>query len=454
MIQQQGGAPLLISKGALDPVLAICDRIDCGGVVEELGETARAAVNSRFEQWSSQGYRVLGVARKSLATGAEYGRDDESAMTFVGFLLFLDPPEPQVRLTLQTLLARGVAVKVITGDNHLVARHVAAAVGLDADSMLTGSELSSMKDEALWQRAPLTSVFAEVDPNQKERIIRALQRGGHVVGYLGDGINDAPALQAADVGVSVDTAVDVAKAAADIVLLRHDLDVLRQGIEEGRRTFANTMKYIFITTSANFGNMISMAAATLFLPFLPMLAKQILLNNFLSDMPAVGIATDSVDEEWCARPHRWNMSQVRNFMLVFGLVSTMFDLLTFVVLLKIAGTSAELFRTGWFVESLLTELLILFVVRTWRPLHRSAPGRMLVMSTAGVGLVALALPYLPVVSVWFGLLPMPALMLTAILVISVLYASTSELAKHRFRRYFVPDPPASRLPVALRPIDA
>jgi Mg2+-importing ATPase len=438
VVQEPASLPLLISKGALDPVLSVCERVDTEAGVVPLDAARREAIGSRFAQWSEQGYRVLGVARKPLAVQAAYGRDDEAAMIFIGFLLFLDPPEAQVRVTLKALLARGVAVKMITGDNHRVARHVAAAVGLDADAVLTGTELADMKDEALWQRAPLTSIFAEVDPNQKERIIHALQRRGHVVGYLGDGINDAPALQAADVGISVDAAVDVAKQAADIVLLRHDLDVLRQGIDEGRRTFANTLKYIFITTSANFGNMISMATATLFLPFLPMLAKQILLNNFLSDIPAVGIAVDSVDAEWRSRPHRWNMSQVRNFMLVFGLVSTLFDLLTFVVLLRIAGESAELFRTGWFVESLLTELLILFVVRTWRPVFRSRPGRVLTLSSAGVALLALALPYLPLLAGWFGLVPMPASMVAAIPAISLLYAAASEAAKHRFRRYFAP----------------
>lgn len=292
-----------------------------------------------------------------------------------------------------------------------------------------------MKDEALWHSAPDTTLFAEVDPNQKERIITALQKTGHVVGYLGDGINDAPALHAADVGISVDQAVDVAREAADFVLLEHGLEVVRQGIVEGRYTFANTMKYIFITTSANFGNMISMALASLFLPFLPMLATQILLNNFLSDIPAMGIASDNVDRNWQSTPHRWDIKLIRNFMLTFGLVSTLFDLLTFGVLLYLAGEVAEVFRTGWFVESLLTELLILFVIRTYKPFYQSRPGRFMLWSTASVVLLTLLLPYLPVATL-FGFVPLPASVLAAILVITALYVVASELTKRAFFRRF------------------
>lgn len=375
----QDSQPLLITKGALQNILEVCTRVQNGNNVELLDDDARSHIFHQFSDWSQQGYRVLGIAQKRLQPKEAYGRADEQTMVFMGFLRFFDPPEPGVRQTLDGLRRLGVDLKIITGDNRLVARHVAESVGLNVDRIVTGKELSTMKDEALWHLALQVTLFAEVDPNQKERIILALQKMGHVVGYLGDGINDAPALYAADVGISVDRAVDVAKESADFVLLEHDLEVLRQGIDEGRRTFANTLKYIFITTSANFGNMISMALASLVLPFLPLLAKQILLNNFLSDVPALGIAGDNVDREWESTPHRWNIRMIRNFMITFGLVSSVFDFLTFWALLHFVGKVPELFRTGWFVESLLTELLVTLVVRTYKPFYKSRPGRFLFM---------------------------------------------------------------------------
>ena len=429
------GTAQMITKGALQNVLSVCDRIQLAGGVEALDEPHRQAILQRFAQWSEQGYRVLGVAVKDLERPGAYTREDEQAMVFAGFLLFFDPPEAGVRETLDRLRKLGVQLKIITGDNQLVARHVAEAVGIDVQQIVTGADLSSMKDEALWNLAPQTTLYAEVDPNQKERIITALQKTGHVVGYLGDGINDAPALHAADVGISVDQAVDVAKDAADFVLLEHDLEVLCKGIDEGRHTFANTLKYIFITTSANFGNMISMALATMFLPFLPLLAKQILLNNFLSDIPAMGIAGDHVDRNWEITPHRWDIRMIRNFMITFGLVSTLFDMLTFGVLLLLSGGSVEVFRTGWFVESLLTELLILFVIRTYKPLHKSLPGRFLVWSTLAVVCFTLALPYLPIGMFDFVPLPMPVLI--AMLLITALYIVASEFTKRIFYRRFV-----------------
>jgi Mg2+-importing ATPase len=278
-----------------------------------------------------------------------------------------------------------------------------------------------------------TTVFAEVDPNQKERIIRALQKTGHVVGYMGDGINDALALHAADVGISVDTAVDVAKDAADFLLLRKDLSILRQGIDEGRKTFANTLKYILTTISANFGNMFSMALASVFLPFLPLLASQILLNNFLSDIPAAAIAGDRVDSEWLARPRRWDTVFIRNYMVLFGLLSSVFDLLTFAVLLYGFDASPEEFRTGWFLESLLTELVIALVVRTRRPFYRSRPATLLMASTAVVILIALTLPYLSFSSV-FGFVRLPGQVLLAMIGLTLAYVVAVEVAKRWFYR--------------------
>jgi P-type Mg2+ transporter len=270
-----------------------------------------------------------------------------------------------------------VRIKMITGDNRHVAAHLAAQVGLDAQALLTGEQIAALRDEALWHLAERTDCFVEVDPAQKERIVHALQRTGHAVGYLGDGINDAPALHAADVGISVDQAVDVARASADIVLLRPDLGALERGIGEGRRTFANTLKYIQITTSANFGNMISMALATPLLPFLPLTATQILLNNFLSDLPSMAISTDRVDAEHLQQAQLWNLAEVRRFMIVFGLVSSVFDLLTFALLLTVFDAGPALFRSGWFVVSLLTELAVVLVLRTRAaPAHRPAVSRL------------------------------------------------------------------------------
>src|SRR5262249_36591271 len=274
---------------------------------------------------------------------------------------------------LDDLAKLGVSVKIITGDNRLVAEHIAALVGMRSRRLITGAELAHLHDAALWRTVEETDVFAEVDPTQKERIILSLRRTRHVVGFLGDGVNDAPAMHAADTSLSVEQAVDVAKEAADFVLLDRDLDVIRAGIEEGRRTFANTLKYILTTTSANLGNMISMAAASLVLSFLPLTAGQILLNNFLSDIPAIGIAEDGVDPELIDRPRRWDIRFIGRFMVEFGVLSSAYDLITFVILLTVFHATPEIFRTGWFVESLLTELLIALVVRTRRPFYRSRP---------------------------------------------------------------------------------
>ncbi|HEU4927875.1 MAG TPA: HAD-IC family P-type ATPase, partial [Vicinamibacterales bacterium] len=288
-------------------------------------------------------------------------------------------------------------------------------------------------DEALWRVAESTDLFVEVDPNQKERIILAVKKMGHVVGFLGDGVNDAPAMHAADTSLSVQQAVDVAKAAADFVLLERSLDVIRRGIEEGRKTFANTLKYVLTTMSANLGNMISMAAASLFLPFLPLLAGQILLNNLLSDVPAVGIAGDAVDPELIARPQRWNMRFIGRFMLEFGAVSSVFDFLTFGALLLVFHAAPDLFRTGWFVESLLTELVIALVVRTRRPFFRSRPGGVLLWSTLALVALTVAIPYLPFIGV-IGFVPLPGMLLVTVMAITALYVVATELTKRRFFR--------------------
>lgn len=424
------GACTLITKGALDKVLARC--VSWGQARRSLDAAERGRMEALFDAWSGQGYRVLGVASRSIdERQTPYSRSDEAGLNFDGFLLFMDPPKADVQQTISDLAQRGVQLKIITGDNHKVARHVAESVGLVTVRVVTGRELNDMGDEALMHVVRQASVFAEVDPNQKERIILALQKTGHVVGYMGDGINDALALRAADVGISVDTAVDVAKDAADFVLLSKDLGILGQGIDEGRVTFANTLKYILTTISANFGNMFSMAAASVFLPFLPLLASQVLLNNFLSDIPATTIASDRVDPEWVAKPRHWDTLFIRNYMVVFGLISSLFDFLTFGVLLWIFQAGPDEFRTGWFIESLMTELVIALVVRTRRPFYRSRPGRWLWGSTLVVLCTALILPYFPGVAL-FGFVPLPAPLMLGMIGLTLAYVAVVEVAKQRF----------------------
>ena len=422
----------LVTKGALENVLGMCTALQTGTGPAPLDAAARSLIDARYDAWSADGYRVLGVASRTVESrDASYSRDDERGLCFAGFLLFLDPPKPDARQTILDLGQRGVSLKMITGDNDKVARHVARAVGLTTTVSVTGRDLNAMSDEALLHAAQQATVFAEVDPNQKERIIVALRRTGHVVGYMGDGINDAPALRAADAGISVDTAVEVAKDAADFVLLRKDLGILREGIDEGRMTFANTLKYLLTTISANFGNMFSMAVASLFLPFLPLLASQILLNNFLSDIPAATIAGDSVDPESVAGPRRWDTVFIRDYMILFGLLSSVFDFLTFGVLLWVFQAAPEAFRTGWFIESLLTELAIALVVRTRRPFWRSRPGRLLLASTVAMIALTLVLPYLPAISL-FGFVPLPAPLMLAMIGLTLAYVAAVEVAKRFF----------------------
>ncbi|GIW34141.1 magnesium-translocating P-type ATPase [Meiothermus sp.] len=436
VVVEQSGKRLLVTKGALEQLLEVCTDLEEEGQVRPLDDADLVRLEALYSHYSEQGYRVLGLACKLVSTQqAVFTRDDEQDLTFQGFLLFFDPPKAGVQDTLIQLARLGVNLKIITGDNRKVAAHLAARVGMEVRGLLTGRELATLPDEALWHQAERCNLFVEVDPTQKERLILALQKTGHVVGYMGDGINDAPALHAADVGISVDQAVDVAKEAADLVLLESDLDVLREGIEEGRKTFANTLKYIFTTTSANFGNMFSMAGASAFLPFLPLLAKQILLNNFLSDLPAVGLATDNVDREWLEKPHRLNMRFIRNFMVVFGLISSVFDYLTFGLLLWVFRASSEQFRTGWFIESLLTELLVALVVRTRRPFFQSRPGRLLLWSTLLLTVLAVLMPYLPFSGV-FGFVPLPYPLLLGLLDLTLLYVLLVEWVKGIFHRRF------------------
>jgi Mg2+-importing ATPase len=432
IVVRDAGGDRLVTKGAFENVLACCSNVATSSGAVALDAPRREALQAFYRERGIEGFRVLGLAFKLVPGKARYSREDESGLCFAGFLLFFDPPKPQAASAVQDLAKQGIRVCIVTGDNRYVAAHVARAIGMDESALLTGEDLSRMKDEALWQAAEGTTVFAEVDPQQKERIVRALQHRGRAVGFLGDGINDAPAMHAADIGISVDSAVDVARESADVVLLGPDLEVLRQGVLAGRGTFANTIKYISITTSANFGNMMSMAVATPLLPFLPLTAKQILLNNFLSDLPSIAISTDGVDPEVVEHPQRWDVARVRRFMVVFGLVSTGFDLVTFFVLLGLFKAGESEFQTAWFVLSLLTELAVVLSLRTRRPAWRSRPSGILVTITVAVGILAVFVPYVPLFDYGFGFLPLPATLLGALLLILVAYLACTELVKRLF----------------------
>ncbi len=435
VVRQEGTAgDLMICKGAVRNVVEACSSVLNGTASEPLDATHAKAIDERVRAWSLEGYRVLGLALRHFARQNSYRRDDETGLTFAGFLLFLDPPKPGIAETLKALGQRGIGIKVISGDNRYVAVHLAEAIGLRHHNIMTGEELDKLTKAGLFARAPKTDLFVEIDPNQKERIIQALRKRGHVVGYLGDGINDAPALHEADIGISVDGAVDVAREAADMILLKRDLGVLLRGVDDGRKTFANTMKYISITTSANFGNMVSMAIASLALPFLPLLAPQILLNNFLSDIPSLAIATDNVDREQTRTPRHWDIGFVRRFMVAFGLVSSLFDFMTFGFLLLLVRASAETFQTAWFLESLITELAIVLVVRTRRPIWGSRPSPLLSWLTLAVALFAVAIPYLPGAD-WFGFVPLPVSVVAGLAGITLLYLAASEATKHWFFAY-------------------
>jgi len=433
ILVSRNGRSLLITKGTLPQVVAVCSTAESpvGDPVELAG--VRERIGQQYEELSGQGYRVLGLACRDMGAVQAVTRDDERDMTFLGFLVFFDPPKKETAGTISRLQSLGVSLKIITGDNRLVAARVMNAVGVSSARVLTGGEIRETSDGALLQRVTETDIFAEVEPNQKERIILALRKAGHVVGFMGDGINDASAIHAADVGISVDTAVDVAKESADIVLLEKDLGVLVEGVHQGRMTFANTLKYVFMATSANFGNMFSMAGASLFLPFLPLLPKQILLTNLLTDFPEMTIASDRVDTEMVDRPRRWDLSFIRRFMITFGLVSSIFDYLTFGVLLWVLRAAPDQFRTGWFMESVISACIIVLVIRSRKPFYRSRPGRYLLLATALIIVTTLVLPWSPAAGL-FGFIPLPGIFILILAVIIVLYISAAEVAKILFYR--------------------
>lgn len=410
----------LITKGAPEDVIAVC----------ALDDAARAAALRTVDALSAEGLRVLAVASRPVAARSAYGVFEEHDLTLAGFLAFADPPIPGTAATLAALRADGVDLKVLSGDHQLVVRHICADLGLPMERMVTGAEIERMNDRELARAAAATSVFARVRPEQKERIITALRRQGHVVGYLGDGVNDAPSLHAADIGISVERGVDAAKEAADVILHGTGLEIVHDGVIAGRRAFGNVVKYLLMGTSSDFGNMLSMAAASAFLPFLPMLPTQILLNDLLYDVAQMGIPTDTVDPSFTRKPRRWDIGLIRRFMFTLGPVSSLYDLATFGVLLWIFGANEALFQSGWFVESLATQTLVVFVIRTTGNPFRSRPSRTLVALAVSVLLVGILLPYSPLAPP-LGLVALPAAYLAVLAVLVVSYLGVVEIAKRR-----------------------
>ncbi|HKP97294.1 MAG TPA: magnesium-translocating P-type ATPase [Fibrobacteria bacterium] len=427
VLVETGGRRLLISKGAVDQILDACTLVASGPDAETGIGPELAAIRGRAESANRSGLRCLGVAYRELPDAARAEAAEEKGMVFLGTLCFSDPLKPGARESLAGLRDLGIKVKLVTGDSRHVAAKIARDAGVGNGAVLTGGMLRGMTARALSAAVERFDIFAEMDPNQKESVIVSLKKAGHSVGFLGDGINDAASLHAADVGISVDSAVDVTKQAADIVLLRKDLAVLAEGVREGRRAFANTLKYLFITTSANFGNMFSMAGASMFTSFLPMLPGQILLLNVLSDLPAMAIASDRADPEMVESPRRWNLREIQRFMLVFGLISSAFDFLTFGSLLCLRVSPGQ-FRTAWFLESVLSELLILLVIRTRRWAFRSRIGSGLAAATSAVACAALAVPYLPFAG-RIGFEPLPFRLVSLVGLILGAYCLVSEIAK-------------------------
>ena len=422
---------LMVTKGALSNILDVCSTVEMkeGSVVKIA--SMQKQIQKHFEAFSNDGFRTIGIAYKNLSSESPISKDDEKDMTFLGFLTLFDPPKANIADTITTLKKLGVSLKVITGDNHLVAASISKKMGLLDNKILTGPEIHKMSDSALLRSVGTVDVFAEIEPNQKERIIIAMRKAGNVVGYMGDGINDASALHAADVGISVDTAADVAKDAADIVLLEKDLSVLIEGVREGRTTFANTLKYVFMATSANFGNMFSMAGLSLFIPFLPLLPKQILLTNLMTDFPEMTIATDNVDDEMINYPRRWDIKAIRKFMITFGLVSSVFDYLTFGLLLIVLHANELEFRTGWFLESVISASAIVLVIRSRKPFFKSKPGKYLLIATLSIAAITLILPVTPLGTV-FGFSPLSLTTYLLLMLIVVLYIIAAEITKSIF----------------------
>ncbi len=427
------GKHVFIAKGAPEEIFKRCTTYELEGEVLEINQMILTDLKEECDRLSTEGFRVLAVAYKNMDAPKErYTRDDEQGLVLKGYIAFLDPPKPTAKKTIEALQRLGIGFKVLTGDNELVTRKICIDVGISVMGLATGEVIDKLDDEELADLTRVTSVFARLSPMQKERVIRALHKDKHIVGYLGDGINDAPALKAADVGISVNNAVDIAKESADIILLKKSLIVLAEGVTEGRRTFGNILKYIKMGSSSNFGNMISMTGASLFLPFLPMLPIQILLNNFLYDLSQIAVPTDEVDGEYLLRSRPWNVNYIKKFMLFFGPISSVFDFVTFGVLLFVFHASPQLFHTGWFLESLITQTLVIHIIRTGKiPFIESRPSQFLMFTSVYIVTIGLLIPFTPL-SKYFGFVQPPPLYFAVLLCIVAAYLWVVQAVKSRF----------------------
>jgi P-type Mg2+ transporter len=438
VIVEKGGSHIMISKGAPEEVFKRCASYEVDGKVHSMHDLMLSDLREERNKLSAEGFRVLAVAYRRIERPREaYSKEDEKGLVLRGYLAFLDPPKPTAKKTIESLQGLGVRVKVLTGDNEIVTGKIASEVGLDVANLLTGGQVEALSEAELGEVVEKTTIFARLSPLQKERIVRALHARGHVVGFMGDGINDAPALKAADVGISVDTAADIAKESADIILLRKSLTVVKDGVLEGRRTFTNIVKYIKMGSSSNFGNMFSMTGGVLFLPFQPMTSIQILLNNFLYDMSQVGVPTDEVDEVYLREPRPWRVGYIKKFMGV-GLISSIFDFTTFLVMLYVfdCWANPQLFHTGWFLESLTTQTLVIYVIRTGKiPFVESWPSRFLMLTSALIIILAYGIVFSPL-SGYFGFVAPPPLFFPILAAMTAAYLLMVQVAKNWFiRRY-------------------
>ncbi|WBT40110.1 magnesium-translocating P-type ATPase [Hyphomicrobium sp. DMF-1] len=429
VLLEKNGDRLLVVKGAPEDILSLSTRLEqANGATGPMDEAWARRLTGEFERLGEDGYRVLAVAVRNLGPSERDARAAERDLTFAGFLAFVDPPKPDAANAIRELKKAGVTVKILTGDNERITQHICRELDIEVTGLLTGTEIDGLSDEALRARLPSTTIFCRVLPQQKARILAALKHAGHVAGFLGDGINDASALNVADVGISVDTAADVAKEAADMVLLDRNLDVVLEGVREGRRTVENVTKYILMGSSSNLGNMVSMAGAALFLPFLPMLPTQVLLNNLLYDLSEVGVPFDRVDPETVSRPIRWDLGLIKRVMLILGPLSSLFDFFTFWALLTLFGGNEQIFQSGWFVESLATQTLVVLVIRTHRRPWKSRPHILLASLSIGVALAGVLIPFTPLGTL-FGLVPLPPLFYALLVATVAVYLASVEFVK-------------------------
>jgi len=436
------GERFLITKGAPEEILKICMHCEHEGMIHDIHADIKSKINQKYLELSTKGFRVLTIAYKKLKVAKSvYSMGDETDMVFLGFIAFVDPPKASARNSLDLMKKAGIEIKILTGDNELVTRNVCQELDFEIKGIVLGQDIFNMNDDALARVVERANIFARVNPAQKNRIITALKSNNHVVGFLGDGINDSPSMKFSDVSISVNNAVDVAKESADIILLEKDLKVLNDGVVEGRKTFGNTMKYVLMAISSNFGNMFSAAGASLFLPFLPMLPIQILLNNFMYDASELAITTDNVDSAYVESPKRLDISYIRHFMLLFGPMSSIFDFLTFFIMLYVfnAWNNAPLFQTAWFVESLCTQTMIIFVIRTRKsPFWKSRPGKLLIMSSFTVVGAAILIPY-TIIGTWFGLITLPPSFYLFLVGFTVTYLLLVEIMKRWFYKRYMRD---------------